>query len=275
MKYYHVDKWSKIPSLQCLGDLKDPPQNLFAVGNWSPSLFENCVAVVGSRKITTYGKLTIEKLVPQLVLSGKTIVSGFMYGVDQYAHQVCLESGGKTIAVLGWGITTVLEGYDKQLAEQIIKSGGLLLSEWENQRGALWTFPVRNRIVAAIAKEVYVVEAAEKSGSLLTANLAHKLNRVLYAIPGPITSRTSRGTNSLINSGLAKAWLGNSFSPIIQIKINNPILKLIQAEPLSVNEIARELTKPIAEIGAQLSILLVTGQVIEREGKYYINNHAY
>lgn len=275
MKYYHVDEWQKIRELNGLLDLKDPPKNLYVLGHWSPQLFENCVAVVGSRKITTYGRQAIEKLVPQLVLAGKTIVSGFMYGVDQYVHQICIESGGKTIAVLGWGITSQLEDYDKKLAEQIIKSNGLLLSEWELQQAALWTFPVRNRIVAALAKEVYIIEAAEKSGSLLTANLAHKLSRVLYAVPGPITSRTSRGTNSLIESGVAKAWLGTTPLSITEIKTNDPLLQLIQAEPLTVNEIARELTKPVSEIGAQLSILLVTNQVVEREGKYYINSHAH
>lgn len=271
MKYYHVDKWSKISSLSTLHDLKDPPKNLFAVGAWDPQLFENCVAVVGSRKMTTYGRQAIERLVPQLVLADKTIVSGFMYGVDQYAHQVCIESGGKTIAVLGWGITTLLEDQDKIRAEQIIASGGLLLSEWENQQPTLWTFPVRNRIVAALASEVYVVEAAEKSGSLLTANLAHKLKRELYAIPGPITSRTSRGTNYLIRTGIAKAWLGDLPASTTKTKQSDPLLNLIQAEPLTINEIARELAQPISGIGAKLSVLLVTGQVVEREGKYYPN----
>ncbi len=108
------------------------------------SLFKSCVAVVGSRHMTSYGKAALEKLIPELVFSGKTIVSGFMYGVDQYAHSLAIDNGGKTLAVLGWGINLPLMDEDRKLADRILASGGLLFSEWENQKAALWTFRVRN-----------------------------------------------------------------------------------------------------------------------------------
>src|SRR3972149_1027883 len=134
-------------------------------------------------------------MIPRFVFEKRTVVSGFMYGVDQHAHEVCVANGGKTIAILGWGIKRPLDGTDKKLAERIISSGGLLMSEWEDQQATLWTFPVRNRIVAAISKDIIVVEAAVKSGSLITANIARKLKRRIWAVPGAITNRYSTGAN--------------------------------------------------------------------------------
>src|SRR3989344_2725155 len=132
MGFQRIDKWQKLSELSRLKDLQDPPKELFYTGKWNKDLFQNCVAFCGSRGMTKYGRRVIEKIVPQLVFEKKTIISGFMYGVDQYAHQVCIENGGKTIAVLGWGIKRELDGGDKKLAERIIDSGGLIISEWED-----------------------------------------------------------------------------------------------------------------------------------------------
>ncbi len=249
-----------------LSDLPNPPKQLFCIGTPSKKLFGDCVAIVGSRQITEYGKRVIEMLVPKLVFEKKTIVSGFMRGVDQYAHRTTIENGGKTIAVLGWGIDTILAPEDKKLADAIVSHGGLLLSEWQIQRPTLWTFPVRNRIVAALANEVYIIEAGIKSGSLITANWAIKLKRKLFAVPGPITSRVSEGTNHLIANGQATMWLGDA----IQAKKSaDPLVQLINSEPLTIDQLARKLNKPIAELGASLSLLLLTGLIIERGGVYY------
>lgn len=256
----------EIPKL--LKDLSDPPKELFYQGNLDMGIFDNCVAVVGSRRMTDYGRRVLDKLIPQLVFEKKTIVSGFMYGTDQYAHQTCIDNGGKTIAVLGWGIDKKLFDYDKKLAEQIVNSGGLLISEWETQEGALWTFPARNRIVAALAKEVFVIEAAEKSGSLITANLALKLKRKVWAVPGPITSKTSVGTNNLIAEGKARMWIGKNQQQ--KLITDNPILNILENESLSADELARKMSKSVIEIGSELSILLLSGKVMERGGKYYI-----
>jgi len=267
MTYKDVEKWQEIPTLHRLSDLKKPPNNLYLSDPTNFDIFENCIAIVGSRRMTDYGKQAIEKLVPQLVMEKKTIISGFMYGVDQYAHQICLDCGGKTIAVLGWGITTPLEGYDKKLAQEIISSGSILLSEWEDQQPTLWTFPIRNRIVAALSTDVYVIEAAPKSGSLLTAELAIGLRRTVWAVPGPITSRTSAGTNMLISEGKAKPWLGTV--PKDTKESSDPLIQIIENEALSASELSRKLNQPIAAIGSQLSLLSLTGQITEREGKYY------
>lgn len=272
MDYRKLDNWQKIPELKSLLDLSTPPKELYYIGTFDPKIFKNCAAIVGSRQMTGYGCRVVEKLVAALVNQGKTIVSGFMYGVDQYAHEVTLDNGGKTVAVLGYGIDTELSGKELKLAEKIISTGGLLLSEWESQKAALWTFPARNRIVAALSSEVYIVEAAKKSGSLITAALAEKLKRKLWAVPGPITSRTSQGTNLLIASGKAQMWLGGPAQITLPSTGNDPILEALTSEALTADELARKLELPVSQTGAKLTLLLISGQVLEKTGKYYIND---
>jgi len=272
LPYKKVENWKKFPELSRLTDLPNPPDELFYAGTWDPEIFGSCVAVVGSRRMTEYGRRVIEKIVPRFVFEKKTIVSGFMYGVDQYAHEICVASGGRTIAVLGWGIKKNLDGADRKLAESIVSSGGLLLSEWEDQQPTLWTFPVRNRIVAALCEDVIVVEAAVKSGSLITANIARKLKRRLWAVPGAITSRLSAGTNMLIAEGHARMWMGDTPQTPVK-KSDDPLLAILEYDALTANDVARKLGAPVSDIGAQLSLLALTGQLTERGGKYYVNKN--
>ncbi len=269
MDYSEIVNWQKIPEFAGLFDLATPPKKIYVCGNFNPKILTSCVAIVGSRKMTDYGARSIEKIVPALVLQGKTIVSGFMYGVDMCAHKICIEMGGKTIAVLGWGVASKLSGEDAKLARQITDNGGILLSEWEFQKASHWTFPARNRIIAALSQEVIVVEAAEKSGSLITAKIAAKLKRTLWAVPGPITSRTSEGTNSLIAKGQARVWLGPQ---IPGRQIDDPILAILDMEALTADELCRKLNISIADLGAKLSLLLLSGQIIEKGGKYYLTD---
>jgi DNA processing protein len=245
-----------------LADLgKQEPPRLYYDGKWDRKLFDKCVAVVGSRRMTQYGLQVVEKLVPKLVDDGWTIVSGMMYGVDQAAHKICQECGGKTIAVLGWGIKNSEE------TREFVKKGGLAISEWEDQLGALWTFPRRDRIMAALASEIYIVEAALKSGSLITAEWGIKLKRKIVAVPGPITSRVSEGTNKLIADGLAKMWISESKN---RSSNDTEISIALQCESLTVDELARKIGKSVQEVAGELSMLQISGEVKERGGKYYI-----
>lgn len=271
MDYRERKEWQKFPCLKMLLNLSTPPKHLYFIGRWEDQIFENCTAVVGSRKMTDYGRRVVEKVIPQLVGQKQTIVSGFMYGVDQYAHQVCCENKGQTVAVLGWGISSQLTGYDLKLAKKIIDSGGLLLSEWEVQPPTHWTFPARNRIVAALSKQVIVVEAAGNSGSLITARIAVNLKRELWAVPGPITSRTSQGTNNLISKGSAKMYLATD-TLLVSLPNNDPVLQALDQESLTVDELSRKMRLPVSEVGAQLSLLLLSGQISEIDGRYYIND---
>lgn len=218
--------------------------------------------------MTDYGRRVIEKIVPQLVQDGWTIISGFMYGVDQYAHKICIENGGRTIAVLGWGI-------DQENDTKIIESGGLLVSLWKDQLGTLWTFPARDRVMAALGHELIVVEAGVKSGSLITAEMAYKLGKPIWAIPGPITSSVSVGTNQLIADGKAKIWTHSTPSPSPKLgegKSRGGVMDLIRDEGLDASEIARRLNRSASDVGAELTMLMLKGDVEEREGKYFTNN---
>ncbi|OGY19013.1 MAG: hypothetical protein A2784_00330 [Candidatus Chisholmbacteria bacterium RIFCSPHIGHO2_01_FULL_48_12] len=243
---------------------------VFYKGNWNDKLFNKCMGVVGSRHMTDYGRCVIDKIVPQLILDDWTIVSGFMYGVDITAHRACLDCGGKTIAILGWGINYPVDQPEQALLQKIIATGGLILSLWDNQPGTNWTFPARNRLVAHICHELIVVEAAAKSGALLTAAMVRNLTKKVWAVPGPITSPTSAGTNRLIAEGKALPWLGNNFQPqLINSPPAHPILKLLSGQTLDAGAIARFLNQPMDQVASQLSLLTLQGAVIEQNGKYY------
>ncbi|MEK7091036.1 MAG: DNA-processing protein DprA [Patescibacteria group bacterium] len=241
---------------------------LYYQGEWSDEIFAKCMGVVGSRRMTSYGRRVVEKIVPQLVAGGWTIVSGMMYGVDQAAHEVCLDCGGKTIGVLGWGIEYNAGDREQDLQRKIVESGGLLVSLWKDQMGTNWTFPARNQVVADICHELIVVEAAAKSGALLTAGMMIKRKKPVWAVPGPVTSSVSAGTNMLIAKGMAKMWQGSEVRSQ-ELGASNPILELIKDEGLEADEIARKLGQPISEVGAQLSLLSLSGEVEEREGKFF------
>jgi len=184
---------------------KDAPKQLYckkSAYSFDKSIFENCLAVVGSRKLTHYGKQAIERIVGELALAGITIVSGFMYGGDAVAHQTAVKVKGRTIAVMPCGVDRISPEDQEELYNEIIENNGMIISEYEgNMAPALWTYPRRNRIVAGLSKAVLVIEAGEKSGSLITANLAKKFKRKIFAVPGPITSSVSIGTNMLIKEG--------------------------------------------------------------------------
>ncbi len=257
-------------------------KNVFYKGNvdllydYSPKL-----AVVGSRKITDYGKSVVEKWMPELVSKGVVVVSGFMYGVDQVAHRACLENGGKTIAVLGCGIESRPSAYDEKLYQKIAEEGSLIVSEYpENYPADRWTFPQRNRVVAGLSGAVLVVEAALKSGSLITARLALDFGKTLLAVPGSVFSKMSAGTNGLILSGKAKAVASvddvlkeldletGQMKLKMQKESSEPILRVLEAGERSVDEITRVLKEPVSKVLERLFVLETDGLIREVNGKF-------
>jgi DNA processing protein len=166
------------------------------------------IAIVGSRQATAYGLEVAETLAAELAARGVTIVSGLARGIDTAAHRGALEAGGRTLAVLGHGIAQVYPPENRALADAIAGRGALL-SQFPPTIGPLpHHFPARNRTLAGLALGVVVVEAAERSGALITAGLAGDLGREVFAVPGRITSPASRGTNGLIRDGamLVARW---------------------------------------------------------------------
>lgn len=249
------------------------------------SINEKSIAIVGSRQMTRYGKEVVDKFVCDFVANGVTTISGFMYGVDTEVASKTLEYGGKHIAVFGCGLDHIYPPENKKLCDKIVKSGGSVVSEYEDSaKPSMWKYPQRNKIVVNLASiGVLVIEAGENSGSLVTAKIAKKLGKKVWAVPGPINSKVSVGCNALIKNGDAK--MAENVRDILQLKIKNEklkienknfenkqeeqIYKLLQNEALGIDEIARTTGMRIEEIGTALSIMGIKGIVTESGGKYY------
>jgi len=188
-----------------LREIYDPPITIYVKGAWEACLDQPCVAVVGSRRCSTYGQNAALMLARDLAQRGVTVVSGFARGIDAAAHRGALEGGGRTVAVLGTGMGEYYPRDHKRLADEIIDRGGAIVTQFPlGTPPVAENFPYRNRIISGLSLGVVVVEAAENSGSLITARLAIEQNREVFAVPGNITSRNSFGTNYLIKGAGAK-----------------------------------------------------------------------
>jgi len=269
---------------EILKKIKKCPERLYYRGEWEEELFEKSLAIVGSRKMTRYGKEVVARFMPALVAEEVTIISGFMYGVDCEAHQQCVELGGKTVAVLGWGLD--YESGDLRLYKKILENGGLIVSEYEKDfKATQWSFPQRNRIVSGLAGlGVLVVEAGEKSGSLITARMAGEEKRAVWAVPGPINGAVSRGTNWLIKKGLAKMvteagdiWGNdeqtaeqNSLFEVVLDKTEKKMVEILTREAMEVDGLVRELNLTVVEVLGKISLLSMKNVIEEEGGKIYL-----
>ena len=196
---------------QRLKEIYLPPIVLFYRGNLS-LINRRAVAIVGSRDHSKYAKDCIHELIPVLVNDDIVVISGLARGVDTLAHEETLKANGSTIAVIGSGLNVVYPSENSKLYDVIAKRG-LILSEYPLQSRPLkFHFPFRNRIIAGLSHGVCVIEAKEKSGSLITANLALSENREVFAVPGSIFSIHSKGTNSLIEAGACLVSSGETIS---------------------------------------------------------------
>ncbi|WP_325048923.1 DNA-processing protein DprA [Peribacillus saganii] len=184
-----------------LKEIYNPPWVLYSKGDRKIMKEQSLLGIVGSRKPTAYGLAAIKEILPALIKENIVVVSGLASGIDATAHKLTLEHSGKTIAVLGGGLFHLYPKEELPLASKLIDRG-LLISEMPpNRRPEPWMFPMRNRVISGLSKGVLIVEAEEKSGSLITAQCAIEQNREVFALPGNITSRLSKGTNSLIQEG--------------------------------------------------------------------------
>ena len=192
-----------------LREIADPPITLYVKGDWQACFDAPCIGVVGSRRCSTYGANASEMLSRDLAANGVCVVSGLARGIDSAAHRGAIAAGGKTVAVLGTGIDNVYPKENAKLVDEILASGGAVVSQFPLGTPPLKdNFPYRNRIISGLSLGVLIVEASERSGSLITARLAMEQNREVLAVPGNITSRNSFGTNFLIKDGakLVQQW---------------------------------------------------------------------
>jgi DNA processing protein len=194
---------------ELLREIPNPPIVLYVKGNWRECFEMPCIAVIGSRRCSTYGENVCLMLSRQLAEKSICIVSGLARGIDTAAHRGAIEAGGKTIAVLGTGIDDVYPKENSKLLDKILETGGAIVSQFPLKTPPLSdNFPYRNRIISGLSLGVLIVEASERSGSLITARYAIEQGRDVFAVPGNITSRNSFGTNYLIKSGakLVQQW---------------------------------------------------------------------
>ena len=273
-----------------LKQIKDPPETLYYRGKWNPEIFKQTLSVVGSRKMTRYGEAITKEIVTDAVSAGITIVSGFMYGIDAQAHEGALNASGHTIAVMPCGIDRIHPEYQADLYKKIEKEKGLILSEYpEETPPALWTYPRRNRIIAGLSPILLVIEAGLKSGALITARIAQKYNKKIFAVPGPLTSSVSEGTSLLIKEGasiftksddlLSEFGIGITGTTKNKKQTSNlnqsqrKIMELLSRQPMGIDEIIRILKKPTSKVGADLTFLSLKKMIGLHDGKYTISRN--
>lgn len=275
-----------------LKQIPNPPIVLYMKGNFSllSSLKTSKVmAIVGTRRITSYGRQITEMFAKELASMGFIIVSGMALGVDGIAHQSTIESGGKTIAVLGNGVDLPYPYENQQLYEEILDNGGLIISEFPpGMPPSVGSFPSRNRIVAGLSEGILVTEGASDSGSLITANFGLEFGRKVFAVPGPITSLLSKAPLDLIAKGarlvtspediLKEFSISNPQFPIFnknkkskfQTKDKNElkILKLLENESFNFDEIARLTKIDSSKLASILSIMEIKGMIKNSNGGF-------
>lgn len=276
---------SEFPPL--LKEIPDAPKKLFCAGSL-PTEGNKILCIVGARKYSSYGREVLEMLVEGLRGYPITIVSGLALGTDSLAHKAALKNKIQTIAVPGSGIDPkiIYPSSHARLAEEIVSSGGGLISEFENDfRATLWSFPKRNRIMAGMSDAVLVTEAELKSGTLITSRLATDYNREVMTIPGSIFSRSSEGPHMLIRLGATPITksediiraMGFEFDTRLNGKAVGQVshdlspdeLKVVEMlkEPMSRDDLIRALGMPAGEINMILSAMEIKGIINESMGE--------
>lgn len=260
-----------------LTDIANSPVILYYIGKLAKG-DRNAVAIVGSRKMSSYGREVTEKFASSLASMGVVIVSGLALGIDAVAHKACVEVSGRGLVVLASGLDTISPLTNKWIAQAVVKHGGAIVSEYPLGHPPLRTsFPSRNRIISGLSRAVVVVEGARKSGTLLTASAAADQGRPVFAVPGQITSPLSVAPHFLLQAG---AKLTTSVTDILeeldfQLKVDRDevekvmpsskgekkIVEILSNEPLHLDEIARISTLKVSDVSARLTVMELKGLV--------------
>lgn len=274
-----------------LAKIDSPPLVLFYKGNLKDVNFEKTIGIVGTRKITNYGKEITQLFSQELAQSGLTIVSGLAMGVDGVAAWSAINSGGKTIAVLGNGVDLTFPTVNSPLYDKILQGNGVIISQFPlGMSPTAGSFPARNRIVAGLSQGVLVTEGAQDSGSLITANYALEFNRKVFAIPGPITSSLSAAPLRLIEKGARLVVEPNDILRELKVQRSKSkamgasqkfvglssdekkIIGLLENESLNFDEIVRKLGIDSSKVGTVLSMMEMKGVIKSSEGNFSISS---
>ncbi len=274
---------------QLLKEIFNPPALLYVKGNVENLNKNFNLAVVGTRKISNYGKIITSDLVKPLVQNGFIITSGLALGVDALAHQSTLEAQGQTIAVLGTGIdnASIYPSSNRYLAQNILNNDGTIISEFPIGMLPLkHNFPARNRIISGLSLGTLVIEAAESSGALITAYNALEQNREVFAVPGPLYNQQSIGTNRLIQKGAKLVTSANDILEELNLQeVKNyvanqkilpetteekNILKILNREPMHIDQIIKNSQMNTAQVSSALSLMEMKGLIKNLGGQNYI-----
>ena len=277
--------WEDPAYPQLLLEIPAPPPVLYVKG----TLTEEdawAIAVVGTRRASTYGREVTRHLVKTLARSGITIVSGLARGIDAEAHKAALEADGRTIAVLGCGVDRIYPPEHRKLAQEIIASGALVSDYPLGTEPEGRNFPPRNRIISGLSLGVLITEAGKGSGALITADFAAEQGRDVFAVPGSVMNSGIKGTNALIQDG-AKVVLGPE-DILVELNLTmvaeqtevrqvlpadeteEALLAHPSAEPIHVDELQQELDLPIAQVTSTLALMELKGMVRQVGGMKYI-----
>lgn len=278
--------WADEAYPERLKAIDQPPPVLYLRGEVLPQ-DRLAVAIVGTRRITAYGRQVTEDLAACLAQNGVTVVSGLARGVDAVAHQAALKAGGRTIAVLGSGVDRVYPPENAALAQKVIASGALVSDYAPGTPPEASNFPPRNRIISGLAAAVVIVEAGETSGALITAQFAADQGREVFAVPGNILAVQSKGTNRLIAQGarpmltvrdvvdaLDLAGVSEQLAVRAAVPGNETetqLLQVLSSEPLHVDEIRLRTGLPIERVSATLVMMELKGLVRQVGGMNYIS----
>jgi DNA processing protein len=278
---FPIKEVNPIETFPSLAEIPQKPKRFFMRGEMDNIKHKKIIAFVGSRACTSYGANVCKTLIEGLRGYNIVIVSGLAMGIDSIAHKTAIESGLTTIAFPGSGLSwkTLYPAVNKDLAKNILEKGGALFSEYPPEtRGAIWTFPQRNRIVAGIADMVIIIEAQEKSGALITARLGTEYNKIVGAVPGSIYSNSSQGTNWLLRLGatpitssqdiLKELGLEAKDVPLSALVVNEKEGLILDAlkEPKTKDQLMDTLEMDSSEINVVLSTLEIKGLIKETYG---------
>ena len=270
---------------QRLKEIDQPPPVLYVRGEYVPDdLF--AVAIVGTRRVTPYGRQITEELAAYLAANGITVISGLARGVDAIAHHAALKAGGRTIAVLGSGVDKIYPPEHRQLAEQMMEHGAIISDYAPGTPPDASNFPPRNRIISGLSLAVVVIEAGETSGALITAEFAAEQGREIFAVPGSILAPQSKGTNKLIQKGALPLLSVNDLMQALDLtrvgehmtarksipadETEARLMKTLTDEPLHVDEIRNQTELPIEKVSATLALMELKGMVRQVGGMNYV-----
>jgi DNA processing protein len=277
--------WEDEAYPQRLKEIDQPPPVLYIRGDYLPDdLF--AVAIVGTRRVTAYGRQITEELAGFLASNGITVISGLARGIDAIAHQTALKAGGRTIGVLGSGVDRIYPPEHRPLAEKMMEHGAIVSDYAPGTPPDASNFPPRNRIISALSLAVVVIEAGETSGALITAEFAAEQGREVFAVPGSILAPQSKGTNKLIQRGAQPLLSVDDLMQALDLtrmgeqkaarkiipadETEARLMNVLGSEPLHVDEIRNQAELPIEKVSATLALMELKGMVRQVGGMNYV-----